>query len=119
MKKFCLAFRFASSLLVVLVALVFAVLEATLLITLDFNLYENQLVALNQLALRLLIALSALTLGVSSFVKRNVSFLPHGICLLASSVVMIPFVSNNVGVYITVVSALFLISQILSLKERK
>ena len=116
MKKFSLIFRYVTSFLVALLALVFTVLEATLLITLDFTLYENQILALVQLILRLFVASSALTLGIFSLVKRKRSFLPHSVCLSASSVVMIPFMSNNVGLYLTAVSALFLLSQILSYK---
>ena len=119
MKKFSLILRYISSSLVTLVALVFTVLEATLLVTLDFTLYENQLIALVQLVLRLLIASIALTLGILSLVKKTRSFLPHSICLLSSSAVMIPFVSNNVGIYFTAVSALFLISQLLCSKTQE
>ena len=113
MKTFSLIFRYVASSLAALVALVFTVLETTLLVTLDFTLYENPLVALLQLVLRLLLASSALTLGILSLVKRTRSFLPHGLCLLASSVVMIPFVSNRFGIYFTVLSVLFLLSQLL------
>ena len=113
MKRFSLVFRYTASSLVALAALVFTVLEATLLVTLDFTLYENPLVALLQLVLRLLLASSALTLGILSLVKRTRSFLPHSLCLLASSVVMIPFVSNRFGIYFTVLSVLFLLSQLL------
>lgn len=118
MKKFTLILRYASSSLVALVALVFTVLEATLLVTLDFTLYENHLLAIVQLILRLLIASSALTIGILSIVKGTQSFLPHSLCLLASSAVMIPFVSNNFGIYFTAISALFLISQLLFSKMR-
>lgn len=118
MKRFGLIFRYASSALVVLAALVFTVLEATLLITLDFNLYENQFIALVQLVLRFLIASSALSLGILSIVKIKRTFLPYSIFLLASSALMIPFMNNNIGVYITVVSALFMLSQLLCFKMR-
>ena len=116
MKKFTLIFCYVASALVALVALVFTVLEATLLITLDFTLYENQFVALVQLLLRLLMAASAFALGILSLAKRKKSFLPHSLCLLASSVVMIPFVINHIGIYLAAISALFLISQLLSSK---
>lgn len=118
MKRFSLIFRYASSALVVLAALVFTVLEATLLITLDFNLYENQFIALVQLFLRFLIASSALSLGILSIVKIKRTFLPYSIGLLASSALMIPFMNNNIGIYITVVSALFMLSQLLCFKMR-
>ena len=118
MKKISLVFRYVTSILVALVALVFTILEATLLVTLDFTLYENQLIALVQLILRFLIASSALTLGIFSLVKRKQSFLPYSICLLVSSVIMIPFMSNGIGIYLTAVSALFLASQMLSYKTK-
>ena len=119
MKKLSFALRVISCSLVALVALVFLVLEATLLVTLDFTLYENQLIALVQLILRFLIASSALTLGIFSLVKRKQSFLPYSICLLVSSVIMIPFMSNGIGIYLTAVSALFLASQVLSYKTKE
>lgn len=119
MKKFSIIFRYASSVLVSLVALVFTVLESTLLLTLDFALYENQLIALVQLIVRLLIALSALALGIFSLVKTKRAFLPHSLYLLASSAIMIPFVSNNIAVYFTIVSALFALSQLSFIKAHK
>ena len=116
MKRLSLVFRLISGVLVALVATVFAVLEATLVVTLDFNLYENELVALLQLLLKLLIAVSAGALGVLSIVKRTRSFLPEGLCLLVASVVMIPFVSNGFGIYIAAVSVFFVLSQLLFAK---
>jgi hypothetical protein len=118
MKRFRNILCCVSGSLVALVALAFTVLEATLLVTLDFLLYENPLVACIQLVLRLLLAASALVLGISSLVKRTRSFLPYGLCLLVSSAVMIPFVSNHVAVYLTAVAALFVLSQLLSLKAQ-
>ena len=113
MKKLSFALRLFSGILVSLVAFVFVILEATLLVTLDFNLYENEFVALVQLILRFVVAAGALTLGIFSIVKNKRSFLPEGLSLLASSIVMIFFVSNNFGVYFTIISALFVISHFL------
>ena len=113
MRKFSLVLRIVSGALVSLVAFVFAVLEATLLVTLDFALYENQFIAFIQLALRIILALASLAIGILSLVKSKRSFLREGICLTASTAVMIPFVSNNFGIYFTLVSALFVLSQIL------
>lgn len=110
MKTLSLVLRVLSGALVALVALVFTVLEGTLLVTLDFALYENQAVALIQLVLKLLIALIALAIGVLSLVKRSRSFFFEGICLLLGSAVMIPFVSNHFGLYFTAVSAFFMLS---------
>ena len=113
MKKLSVALRLISGVLVAVVALVFVILEATLLITLDFKLYENEMLAFIQLILRLIIAAYALVLGVLSIIKSKRSFLWEGICLLAASVVMIFFASNNVGVYFTILSLLFVISHLL------
>lgn len=118
MKKLRLILRYVSSSLVVLIALVFTVLEATLLVTLDFALYDNQFLAFIQLFFKFLIASATLTLGIFSLVKRTQSFVPYSLCLLASSVVMIPLVSNNIGIYFTLVSALFVLSQVMYLKVR-
>lgn len=113
MKKLSFALRLFSGILVAVVAFVFVVLEATLLVTLDFKLYENQALAFVQLILRLVIAAYALVLGVFSTVKRERSFLWEGIYLLAASVVMIFFVSNNIGVYFAIISFVFVISHLL------
>ena len=120
MKKLSLVLRCVSGGLVTLIALIFTVLEATLLVTADFNLYENEIVAVIQLVLKLLIAMSAGTLGVLSLVKRSRSFFPESICLLASTAVMLPFISNNFGIYITAVAALFALSNFIfsKVKER-
>ena len=118
MKKFSIVLRYISSSLVALVALAFTVLEATLLVTLDFTLYENQFTAFIQLFLKFLIASSALALGVFSLIKRARSFLPHSLCLLASTLVMIFFASNSIGIYFTAVAALFALSQLLSSKAQ-
>ena len=113
MKKLMFALRILSGVLVSLVALVFTVLEATLLVTQDFMLYENRFIAFIQLVIRLILASAALVIGVSSIAKSRRSFLPEGICLVVSPAVMIPFVSNNFGIYFTAVAALFLISHLL------
>ena len=113
MKKLSVALRLISGILVAVVAVVFVILEATLLVTLDFKLYENQTLAFIQIILRLIIAAYALALGVLSIIKSKRSFLWEGICLLAASLVMIFFASNNVGVYFTIFLLLFVISHLL------
>lgn len=113
MKTFSLILRGFCSCLVVLVALAFAFVESTLLATQDFALYQNPFVALIQIALKLAVALLAGALGVLSLIKTKRNFLPHSLCLLASTVVMILFVSNNVALYLAAVAMLFALSQIL------
>jgi hypothetical protein len=116
MKKFSFILRVISSALVILLALVFTVLEVTLLVTLDFALYENGLLAFVQLFLKLLIAMAAGALGLLSLIKRARPFLKESIGLLVSSAVMLPFISNGFGIYITAVCALFMLSQLLFAK---
>ena len=113
MKVFNLIFRITTGVLVALVALVFTVLEGTLLVTLDFILYENELLALLQLVLRLVLSLSALTLGITSIVKSKRSFFYEGLCLIAVSALMIPLVSNGFGIYFTIIATLFATSHLI------
>ena len=113
MKRLVFVLRLVSGVLVSLVARVFTVLEATLLLTLDFNLYESEPLALVQLVLKLAIAVGALSVGVLSLIKKDRSFLPEGLCALAMSAVMIPFVSNGFGLYFAAVSAIFAVTHLL------
>ena len=116
MKRFSFALRLFSGAIVALVALVFFVIEATLLATLDFKLYENELPAFFQLLLKLLIAIFAGALGILSLLKRTRSFVKESVCLLVSSAAMLPFISNGFGIYIAIVCALFMLSQLLFAK---
>lgn len=116
MKQVSVALRLLAGCLITLAALVFAVPEITLLITLDFNLYEHPWIALAQLAAKLLIVLAAGALGIGSLVKGRVSLLWEGVCLLLATAVMIPFMSNGIGWYLTAASALFVLAQLLSAK---
>jgi hypothetical protein len=118
MKNTATVLRISSAILVTIVALVFTVMETTLLITLDFLLYENVLIALLQLLLRLSISVYALLIGTLPLLKRSRVFIIEGICLFAFSFVMIPFVSNNFGVYFTIISAFFALSQLIWQKTR-
>ena len=56
---------------------------------------------------------------VAALLKRTRSFLPHSLCLFASTLVMAPFVSNSIGLYLAVLAALFLLSEILFVKVRE
>ena len=118
MKKAGNILRIASGILVALVALVFFVLEATLMIALDFMLYERALIALMQLILKLSISAVALAIGTLTIVKKSRSFLIEGECLLVSAVVMTPFISNNFGIYFAIISAFFVLSQLIWKKAR-
>lgn len=113
MKKLSFALRLLSGILVAVLAFVFVVLETTLLVTLDFNLYENRSIAFVQLILRIIIAAFALVVGVLSTVWRKRSFLWEGACMLAVCAVTIFFMSNSIGVYLTIVSLVFVISQLI------
>ena len=113
MKTVSLILRALAGALVAIAALAFAAVETTLLVTLDFALYENGFLGFVQLALKLLIALSAGTLGILSLVKIKRPFLWEGICLLVTSAVMLPLISNGIGVYIAAAAAFFALAQLL------
>jgi hypothetical protein len=119
MKKLNLIFRLFSGALASLVALVFTVFEAALLVTLDFMLYENELIAFFQLFFKLLLALSALMLGVFSIVKIRRPFLPESLALFAAAAVIAPFVSNGFGIYFIALAVLFALSQLLFAMQGK
>ena len=114
MKTVSLILRALAGALVAIAALAFTVVEGTLLVTLDFALYENGFLGFVQLALKLFIALSAGTLGILSLVKIKSPFLWEGICLLVTSAVMLPLISNGIGVYIAAAAAFFALVQLLS-----
>ena len=113
MRKLCIALRIITGALVSLAGLAFTVIEATLLVTGDFALFENQALAFLQLALRITIAFAVLALGVFSLVKPTRTLLIESVCLFAVTLVMIPFISNGVGLYIAALATLFLLSEIL------
>ena len=117
MKRFSRIFRVISAALVMLVAFVFTVLESTLFVTLDFLLYENELVAAIQLLFKLSVSIGAFAIGLLAIVKKSRSFFAEGSCILLSSVVMTPFVCNNFGWYFIAVSAVFLVSDFVWLKS--
>lgn len=113
MKKALVVLRAVASVLVILVALVFTVLEATLLITADFMLYENATVAFLQLCLRFVIPAAALVLGVVTLIGKNPRPVLTSLCLTASCAAMAPFISNGFGLYILLVALLFTASCLL------
>ena len=112
MKILSTVLRSVFALVVIIVALAFAAIEVSLLLTLDFTLFENEALALVQLILKLAIALSALMLGLFALIKTKRSFLTESICLLLSSAVMIPFISNGIGIYIAIVAVLFMLTNL-------
>ena len=112
MKILSTVLRSVFALVVIILALAFAAIEVSLLLTLDFTLFENEALALVQLILKLAIALSSLVLGLFALIKTKRSFLTESICLLLSSAVMIPFISNGIGIYIAIVAVLFMLTNL-------
>lgn len=108
--------RVVSGALVALLSLVFLIIEVTLFATLDFALFENELIAFMQLTFRLILALGAFAMALLSIIKRSRIFAAESICLLAAMLVMAPFVTNNFGPVFVGVSALFSLSHLISLK---
>ena len=95
--------------LVMAVALIFVVLEGTLLLTGDFLLYESPAIAFLQLCLRLLIPAFAFTVALLSLLKRHRRFTFASLCLLASTVATAPVLSNHFGLYFVLLAVLFFI----------
>ena len=112
MKILSTVLRSVFALVVIILALAFAAIEVSLLLTLDFTLFENEALALVQLILKLAIALSSLVLGLFALIKTKRSFLTESICLLLSSAVMIPFISNGIGIYIAIVAVFFMLTNL-------
>lgn len=106
--------RVVSGVLVALLALVFLIIEGTLLVTLDFLLFENKIVALMQLVFRLLVAGGALALALLSLIKHSRIFALEGICLCSAMLVMAPFLTNGFGLIFIGVSALFALAHLVS-----
>ena len=110
MKTFGLILRIFASVLVTIVALAVCIVETTMLVTLDFMLYEHEVLAFVQIFLRLSIAACALVIAVWSIVQKSRSFLWESIAIFVACAVMIPFVSNLFGIYFTALAALFAIA---------
>ena len=119
MKRLSFILRIIFGVLVALLALVFTVIETSLFVTLDFTLYENGFLAFIQLLLKLMIAVYAGVIGVMSIVKRTRSLILESTCLLIATAVMIPFITNYIGIYITAAAVLFMLSNLLFFKTAK
>lgn len=119
MKKTAKILRIISSALVLLVSFVFTVLEGTLLVTGDFLLYERPVIAFFQLLLRFLIPVLAFAVALFAIIKRERSFLPESLCLLASTMTMAFFISNNFGLYFLIIAALFAGANLFEWQARK
>ena len=107
MKTFSLVLRVLSGILIMLIALVFTVIEAILIVTLDFALFENEFLSLLQLIFKLLLGASVFTMGLLSIIKNSRAFLWESVALLLSTIAMAPFLSNNFSLYFMLLSAFF------------
>lgn len=113
MKRFCFILNMTASVLVMLVALVYILLEGTLLFLGDFLLYDMPVIAFFQRCVRLAIPLFAFLSALLSVIRRGHEMLFLSLCLLVSTAVISPFVSNHIGVGLVALSALFVISSLL------
>ena len=116
MKKLSFILRIAVSVLVVIVSLAFTVLEATLLFGGDFMLYQIKTIAFIQQFLKFLIAAAALLLSVISVIKNKQTFVFASFCIFIAMMVAAPFMSNNFGIYFSLLAALFCLTQFFSYK---
>lgn len=113
MKKLLFILRLFSAGIVALLALVFIVIEGTLLVSLDFTLYENVFLAFLQLFLKLLVGIFIFLLGLFSILKKKHPFVWEGLALFWASFAASFFITNGIGLYFVIVAAFFLLSHLL------
>ena len=89
------------------VALAFVILEGTLLFTGDFLLYESPAIAFLQLCLRLSIPVATATVALLSLLRKKRRFLFESLCLLIVTIIIAPFLSNDIGWYFVLLAVLF------------
>ena len=107
MKKLCFVLNLIFGTLTAIVGLAFSAIEARLLISGDWLLYEHALIGLFQYLIRLLIALYAVFVGIMTFVRRKRQSAVFHSCILAAAVAGIcVFATNGLNLYLLTLSAL-------------
>ena len=107
MKKFSLCVRIAVSVIAIILAIAFLVIEGSLFFLGDFLLYENVILAFFKGLIRLLIPLFVLYTGVISIIKRDTDFTIEAIGIAVCVLVMAPFMSNGFGLYLSIAAIVF------------
>jgi hypothetical protein len=118
MKTVILSLRILSAVLVAAVALALVIVEGALLISGDFLLYERPVAAFLRLSVRLILPTATLIIALLSIIRRRSRYLFEGFCLLGSTALTAPFLSNHFGLYFIALAALFTLSQLLDRSPR-
>lgn len=114
MKKAVRIASIVTASLLMLVSFVFAVLECTLILTLDHVLYENASLALVQLILRAALPIASFTLALFTLILPKRDFVAESVILVVGSAAASPFINNGFGYYFLIISALFLIPRLIN-----
>lgn len=110
MKKLHTAFRVLIGVLGMLCTLAFAGIELWAIVSGDWQLFENDVTALLQLCVRLLLLCYCFGICLWSVMRRERSFRREGLQLLAISLAVTPFLSNHLGWAFVLLSVLFLLA---------
>lgn len=101
-----------TSVIVLLIGLAMTVIEGYLLFTADFLLYQLPYLAFLQMLLRFLIALGLIALGVFTIIKPDRAFVIEGVAILLAALMTYPFLTNNFGLYFSLIAAAYTASNL-------
>ena len=109
--KTCVSlFRIITAVLLAVASLAFMIIEGALLLSGDYLLYENPAIALAQQFARLLLPIASLAVGLLVLIKRR-RFRLESLFLTAAAAITAPSLSNQIGIYLLLLSALFALAQ--------
>ena len=112
--KTCVSlFRIITAVLLTVASLAFMIIEGALLLSGDFQLYENPAIALAQQFVRLLLPAVSLTVGLLSLIRRR-RFRLESLVFTVAAAIIAPSLSNQIGIYLLLLSALFALAQWIS-----
>ncbi len=110
MKKLSTVLLVFISVIIALVSLAFAVIEARLVFSFDWSVYEHEFLGFIQHLARLGVALLCLAVSVSSIKSINEkTFIFEGVTLLAVAISVSVHAVNGIGLYMMIAAALYLV----------
>ena len=122
MKKFIKILTCIFSIITMILSVVFIVIEGRLVFSLEWIIYDNPFNGLIRYLFRLIIALFIFIKSILEIVHLNKNkeylFFMNLLCVL-SSVIIVFFASNYIGVIMIILSIVLLILQILKIKFLK
>ena len=109
MKKLSNVLLIIISALIALVALVFTILEARLVLSFDWALHEHEFLGFIQYLARLGLSLVALVITVCSIAyRKEITFVFESAALFSIAAGTLFFATNGFGIYFTILAALHL-----------